>query len=84
MATPYDSTCIQCRYVLWPRIDQKTCLKSITAAGLEVVVLPLELQGDQLVTNVEQVQILQLLMQALLPSTPMNAAAAAIEQMAAV
>jgi hypothetical protein len=21
------------KYVLWPRIDQKTCLKSITAAG---------------------------------------------------
>ena len=39
--------------MLWPRIDQKTCLKAITAAGLEAVPLPLLLEGDQLVTDVE-------------------------------
>ena len=39
--------------VLWSRIDQKTCLKAITAAGLEPVVIELLKQGDELVTDVE-------------------------------
>jgi hypothetical protein len=29
----------QARYVVWSRIDQKTCLKCITAANLEVGIL---------------------------------------------
>ena len=41
------------RYVLWPRIDQKTCLKSIQASGFEPVVVPMRREGDQLVTDVE-------------------------------
>ena len=41
------------RRVLWSRIDQKTCLKAITAAGLEPVVIELLKQGDELVTDVE-------------------------------
>jgi len=41
------------RYVLWPRIDQKTCLKSIKASGFEPVVVPMRREGDQLVTDVE-------------------------------
>ncbi|EDW15905.1 O-phosphoseryl-tRNA(Sec) selenium transferase [Drosophila mojavensis] len=28
------------RYVLWSRIDQKSCFKAITAAGLEPIVIP--------------------------------------------
>jgi len=40
-------------YVLWSRIDQKTCLKSITAAGFLPVVIPLQRQGDQLVTDMQ-------------------------------
>ena len=43
------------RYVVWPRIDQKTCLKAITAAGLEPVVVPMRQQGDELVTDAEAV-----------------------------
>jgi O-phospho-L-seryl-tRNASec:L-selenocysteinyl-tRNA synthase len=39
------------RYVLWPRIDQKTCLKAITSAGLLAVPLPLAQSGDQLGTD---------------------------------
>ncbi|GJP29024.1 hypothetical protein CLOM_g29 [Closterium sp. NIES-68] len=39
------------KYVLWSRIDQKTCLKCILTAGLIPVVVPLELNGDQLCTN---------------------------------
>eukprot|EP00887_Chlorella_sp_A99_P001435 scaffold8.g1435.t1 len=41
------------RYVLWPRVDQKTCLKSITAAGYEVVVVPPRRSGDQLMTDTD-------------------------------
>lgn len=44
------------RYVLWPRIDQKTCLKCVQAAGYEPVVVPLRLQGDQLCTDVEALE----------------------------
>jgi hypothetical protein len=44
------------RYVLWPRMDQKSCLKSIIAAGLEVVVIPNQLEGDQLRTDVDAIQ----------------------------
>lgn len=42
------------KYVLWSRIDQKSCLKSIVAAGLlPIVVDPLLLNGE-LWTNVSQ------------------------------
>eukprot|EP00952_Eustigmatos_sp_NYUAD-ZCMA_P009290 38424-Eustigmatos_ZCMA.PRE.1 len=43
----------QARYVLWPRIDQKSCLKAIITAGLDAVVLPLQLDGDELNTDLE-------------------------------
>lgn len=26
------------KFILWPRIDQKTCVKAIVAAGLEIIV----------------------------------------------
>ena len=39
------------RYVLWPRIDQKTCLKAIVSANLEVVPLESMLVGDELHTD---------------------------------
>lgn len=39
------------RYVLWPRIDQKTCLKAIVSANLEVVPLENVLDGDELHTG---------------------------------
>jgi hypothetical protein len=35
------------RYVLWSRIDQKTCLKAITLANLLAVIEP-KLVGDEL------------------------------------
>ncbi|KAI3436767.1 hypothetical protein D9Q98_006179 [Chlorella vulgaris] len=44
------------RYVLWPRIDQKTCLKAVQASGYEPVVVPMRLEGDELVTDVEALQ----------------------------
>ncbi len=39
------------RYVLWPRIDQKTCLKAIVSANLEAVPLENVLEGDELHTD---------------------------------
>ncbi len=44
--------------MLWPRVDQKTCLKSITAAGFEVVPIPMQrLAGtDELTTDVGAIQ----------------------------
>ena len=41
------------RYVLWPRIDQKTCLKAVVSAGLEPVVIQNLLHGDQLSTDMD-------------------------------
>ncbi|CAL8466820.1 g6356 [Coccomyxa elongata] len=41
----------QARYVLWPRIDQKTCLKAIVSANLEAVPVPCLLEGDELRTD---------------------------------
>ncbi|KXZ53262.1 hypothetical protein GPECTOR_7g1156 [Gonium pectorale] len=39
--------------VVWSRVDQKTCLKAVTAAGLQPHVLQLRRQGDELVTDVQ-------------------------------
>jgi O-phospho-L-seryl-tRNASec:L-selenocysteinyl-tRNA synthase len=43
----------EARYVLWPRIDQKTCLKCIYAAGLEPYVIENKLVGDALTTDLD-------------------------------
>ena len=45
----------QARYVVWSRIDQKTCLKAITAANLAPVVIELRRDGDQLVTDLDAI-----------------------------
>jgi O-phospho-L-seryl-tRNASec:L-selenocysteinyl-tRNA synthase len=37
--------------VLWSRIDQKSCFKAITSAGLTCVVVPTKLDGDAVVTD---------------------------------
>lgn len=42
--------------MLWPRIDQKTCLKAIISAGLEVIVAPMLREGDQLRTDLQAVR----------------------------
>lgn len=44
------------QYVLWSRIDQKTCLKCISAAGFTPVVVPLSLNGDQLETDIQAIK----------------------------
>ncbi|RXN20638.1 O-phosphoseryl-tRNA(Sec) selenium transferase [Labeo rohita] len=44
------------RYILWPRIDQKSCFKSMVTAGFEPVVIENVLEGDELRTNMEEVE----------------------------
>ncbi|KAL8583987.1 hypothetical protein ACOMHN_048594 [Nucella lapillus] len=41
------------KYVLWPRIDQKSCFKSMVTAGFEPVVIENCLEGDELSTDLE-------------------------------
>ena len=42
--------------VVWCRLDQKTCVKAVLSAWLELVVVPMKLEGDQLVTDVAAVE----------------------------
>lgn len=44
------------KYVLWSRIDQKTCIKCISAAGYTPIVVPLKLEGYTLVTDIDRVR----------------------------
>jgi len=46
----------QKEYVIFPRIDQKTCLKSIYTSNLKPIVIEPVLNGDELSTNLEQMQ----------------------------
>eukprot|EP00906_Rhabdomonas_costata_P020305 RCo029511 len=49
------------RLVVWSRIDQKTCLKCISTAGLSPVVVGLVRRGDALHTNLQEIErILQM------------------------
>jgi O-phospho-L-seryl-tRNASec:L-selenocysteinyl-tRNA synthase len=42
--------------VLWSRIDQKSCFKAITSAGLKCVVVPTKMDGDEVVTDIEAME----------------------------
>jgi O-phospho-L-seryl-tRNASec:L-selenocysteinyl-tRNA synthase len=44
------------KYVIWPRIDQKSCLKCIATAGLIPVVIANILEGDELRTDLTQLE----------------------------
>ena len=43
------------KYVIWPRIDQKTCLKCISTANLEAVVIENIIEGEEITTNMEEI-----------------------------
>jgi len=43
--------------VLWSRIDQKSCFKAITSAGLTCVVVPTKVDGDAVVTDLAAMQL---------------------------
>ncbi|XP_032079959.1 O-phosphoseryl-tRNA(Sec) selenium transferase [Thamnophis elegans] len=44
------------RYILWPRIDQKSCFKAMVTAGFEPVVIENVLEGDELRTDLQAVE----------------------------
>ncbi|XP_058049806.1 O-phosphoseryl-tRNA(Sec) selenium transferase, partial [Ahaetulla prasina] len=44
------------RYILWPRIDQKSCFKSMVTAGFEPVVIENVLEGDELQTDLQALE----------------------------
>ena len=54
------------RYVVWPRIDQKSCLKAVAAAGCIPIVVESLLEGDELRTDV-RAAVLQSLARPLQP-----------------
>ncbi|KAH8315219.1 hypothetical protein KR074_006123 [Drosophila pseudoananassae] len=44
------------KYVLWSRIDQKSCFKAITAAGLVAVTIPCQVQNQALCTDINMIR----------------------------
>jgi len=44
------------KYVIWSRIDQKSCLKSISTAGLIPLVAEGLIEGDSIVTNITAIE----------------------------
>lgn len=44
------------KYVVWPRIDQKTCLKCIITSGLTPIVIPNILENDELRTDLDTME----------------------------
>eukprot|EP00397_Hematodinium_sp_SG-2012_P033452 GEMP01035745.1.p1 GENE.GEMP01035745.1~~GEMP01035745.1.p1 ORF type:complete len:479 (+),score=103.76 GEMP01035745.1:22-1437(+) len=44
------------KYIVWSRIDQKSCFKAIGMANMQPVVVPLLRVGDALVTDVEAIE----------------------------
>ncbi|KAJ9472686.1 O-phosphoseryl-tRNA(Sec) selenium transferase [Diplonema papillatum] len=54
------------RWVIWSRIDQKTCLKCIYSAGFEAYVVPLKRTGDFFTTDLDGIAA------ALMTCTPEN------------
>ncbi|XP_043918106.1 O-phosphoseryl-tRNA(Sec) selenium transferase isoform X1 [Protopterus annectens] len=44
------------KYIIWPRIDQKSCFKSMITAGFEPVVIENKLEGDELRTDLQAVE----------------------------
>ncbi|XP_060633853.2 O-phosphoseryl-tRNA(Sec) selenium transferase isoform X1 [Anolis sagrei] len=46
----------QAKYIIWPRIDQKSCFKSMITGGFEPVVIENVLEGDELRTDLKAVE----------------------------
>ena len=45
------------RYIVWSRIDQKTCFKAIITAGFAPLIIELKRKGDALVTDTQAVEV---------------------------
>lgn len=46
----------EAEYVIFPRIDQKTCLKCIYTANLKPIIIEPLLEGDELITNLPEIE----------------------------
>jgi|EP00945_MAST-04E_sp_MAST-4E-sp1_P007511 O-phospho-L-seryl-tRNASec:L-selenocysteinyl-tRNA synthase len=46
----------QAKYVIWNRIDQKSCFKSILTAGFQPIIIENVLEGEELRTNVPAIR----------------------------
>ncbi|CAG7830853.1 unnamed protein product [Allacma fusca] len=44
------------KYVIWPRIDQKSCFKCILTAGLQPLIIEPKLIGEELQTNTDEIE----------------------------
>ncbi|KAM4808751.1 O-phosphoseryl-tRNA(Sec) selenium transferase [Rhinophrynus dorsalis] len=44
------------KYIIWPRIDQKSCFKSMITAGFEPLVIENMMEGDELRTDLNTVE----------------------------
>jgi O-phospho-L-seryl-tRNASec:L-selenocysteinyl-tRNA synthase len=44
------------KYVIWTRIDQKSCFKAILTCGLTPIIIENVINGDEIVTNIESVE----------------------------
>jgi O-phospho-L-seryl-tRNASec:L-selenocysteinyl-tRNA synthase len=44
------------KYIIWPRVDQKSCFKAISTAGFIPLVVPNKLVGDEVVTDLDAVR----------------------------
>lgn len=47
-----------CKYVIWPRIDQKSCFKSVLTAGLIPLIVENVMENDTMHTNIEAIRAL--------------------------
>ena len=46
----------EAQYVVWFRVDQKTCLKSILTCGLKPIIIQPRIQGDELATDIQMLR----------------------------
>jgi O-phospho-L-seryl-tRNASec:L-selenocysteinyl-tRNA synthase len=44
------------KYVIMPRIDQKSCIKSVITAGFIPIIIENKLVGDELTTDLESLE----------------------------
>uniref|UniRef100_H2YIK2 O-phosphoseryl-tRNA(Sec) selenium transferase n=1 Tax=Ciona savignyi TaxID=51511 RepID=H2YIK2_CIOSA len=43
------------KFIIWPRIDQKSCFKSMMSSGFEPIIIENQSDGDELRTNVTEI-----------------------------
>lgn len=53
-----QATNFNCKYVIWPRIDQKSCFKSILTAGLTPLIVENVIENDTMHTNIDAIRVL--------------------------